>query len=63
VLVEVPNLTASGVEAATKELQELGFEVRTEPGPNYLGLGFVSSSDPQPGTMAPKGSTVTLFLV
>jgi serine/threonine-protein kinase len=63
VLVEVPDLTASGVEAATEKLKELGFQVRTEPGPNYLGLGFVSSSDPAPGTMAPKGSVVTLYLV
>mgnify|MGYP006212664175 CR=1 FL=1 len=29
----------------------------------YVGLEFVVSSDPPQGTMAPSGSTVTLFLV
>jgi beta-lactam-binding protein with PASTA domain len=29
----------------------------------YVGLEYVVQSDPQEGTMAPQGSTVTLFLV
>jgi hypothetical protein len=29
----------------------------------YLGLGFVAGSDPRPGSMAPRGSTVTLQIV
>ena len=63
VLVEIPDLTAQGVDAATQTLQGLGFVVQTQPGPGYLGLGFVSDADPGFGTKAPKGSTVTLFLV
>jgi serine/threonine-protein kinase len=62
-LVEVPSTTAMGVEAATERLEELGFEVRTEESDSYIGVGFVYSSDPSGGTMAPKGSTITLFLI
>ena len=62
-LVEVPNLSAVGVDAATAELERLGFKVRTEEGGTYLGLGYVSSADPDFGSMVPKGSTITLYLV
>ena len=30
---------------------------------SYIGVGFVFSSDPDAGTMAPKGSTITLYLI
>ena len=63
VLVQVPNLTAVGVEEATRRLEDLGFSVRTEHGNTYLGLGYVSGADPDFGTMQPKGSEITLFLV
>jgi len=63
VLVEVPNLTAVGIEQATDQLEELGFEVRTAESATYLGLGFVSSADPGFGSLAPRGSTITLYLV
>jgi serine/threonine-protein kinase len=63
VLVEVPDLTAQGVAEATATLQELGFVVQSQPGPGYLGLGFVQSAEPGFGTKAPKGSTVVLYLV
>ncbi|WP_210438101.1 Stk1 family PASTA domain-containing Ser/Thr kinase [Nocardioides xinjiangensis] len=62
-LVEVPRVRAMGVEAATDLLQGLGFEVRTEEAENYLGLGFVFSSDPGQGEQVAKGSTITLFLI
>lgn len=62
-LVEVPRVRAMGVDAATELLQGLGFEVRTEESDNYLGLGFVFSSDPDQGDQVPKGSTITLFLI
>jgi serine/threonine-protein kinase len=52
-----------GVEAATELLEGLGFEVKTEESDVYLGLGYVSSSDPGAGEQVPKGSTITLFLV
>lgn len=63
VLVEVPGLAAVGVEDATARLKELGFRVRTREGDTYLGLGYVSSTDPGSGVMAPEGSVITLFLV
>ncbi|CAA9383023.1 MAG: Probable serine/threonine-protein kinase pknL [uncultured Nocardioides sp.] len=62
-LVEVPSTVAMGVEAAIERLEGLGFEVRTEESDAYIGVGFVYSSDPPEGTMAPKGSTITLFLL
>jgi len=62
-LVEVPRVRAMGVEAATELLEGLGFVVETERSDTYLGLGFVSSSDPGQGEEVPKGSTITLFLV
>ena len=63
VLVEVPNLRAVGVEAATEELERLGFKVKTEESGTFLGLGYVSSADPEFGSMVPKGSAITLYLV
>ena len=59
-LVQIPgNLRAMGVEAATQQLQSLGFRVHVEHADLYLGLGFVASSSPSPGDTAPKGSTIT----
>jgi len=63
-LVEIPgNLRAMGVEAATQLLQGLGFHVEVDHSDLYLGLGYVASSSPGPGSMAPKGSTVILRIV
>ena len=63
VLVEIPDLTAQGVAEARATLEGLGFVVEEQPGPGYLGLGFVQSADPGFGTKAPQGSTVVLYLV
>ncbi len=62
-LVEVPQVVAMGVEAATERLEALGFEVDVENSDNYIGVGFVFSSDPDAGELVPKGSTVTLYLI
>ena len=62
-LVEVPRVVANGVEAAKQTLRDLGFKVKTKKSSGYLGLGFVSRTDPQAGDLVPKGSTITLFLV
>lgn len=62
-LVEVPRTIAMGVDAATERLEALGFEVEVERSDNYIGVGFVYRSDPSAGTMAPKGSTITLYLI
>jgi eukaryotic-like serine/threonine-protein kinase len=63
VMVEVPQVRGVGVDEATRRLEEAGFEVRTERSDVYVGLEFVVQSDPSQGSMAPQGSTVTLFLV
>jgi serine/threonine-protein kinase len=61
-LVEVPNVRGSGVEAATEQLEGLGFDVEVDssfPDP----LGFVFGTNPRAGELAPKGSTITLIIV
>jgi beta-lactam-binding protein with PASTA domain/serine/threonine protein kinase len=62
-LVEVPSVEAMGVEAATELLEGLGFEVETKQAQIYLGLGYVSSSDPGAGERVARGSTITLSVV
>jgi serine/threonine-protein kinase len=63
-LVAVPDgLRGTGVEYAQQQLEAAGFEVDVLHIDNYLGLGFVYSVDPDSGTMLPKGSTVTLWLI
>jgi serine/threonine-protein kinase len=62
-LVEVPGVVAMGVDAATEKLESLGFRVEVENSDNYIGVGFVFSSDPDAGSMAPRGSTITLYLI
>jgi serine/threonine protein kinase/beta-lactam-binding protein with PASTA domain len=63
VMVEVPSVRGVGVAEATARLQDAGFKVRTEHSEVYVGLEFVVKSDPAQGTMAPQGSTITLYLV
>jgi serine/threonine protein kinase/beta-lactam-binding protein with PASTA domain len=63
-LVEVPGgLVASGVDAARQQLESLGFVVQIEEANEYIGLGYVFRTDPRSGSMVPKGSTVTLYLI
>jgi serine/threonine-protein kinase len=61
-LVEVPSVRGQGVDAATDQLEDLGFEVEVDssfPDP----IGFVYATDPSAGEMVPKGSTITLIVV
>ncbi len=63
-LIEVPGgLVASGVDAATAKLEALGFVVEVKNDPGYIGLGYVFHVDPGSGSMVPRGSTVTLYLI
>jgi serine/threonine-protein kinase len=62
-LIEVPSVRAQGVDAATQELEALGFHVVTDQADGYLGLGFVFSQSPGGGEMVPVGSTITLYLI
>jgi serine/threonine-protein kinase len=62
-LVEVPQVRAVGVDDATAQHEAAGVGVVTEEAPGYLGLGYVYESDPEGGSMVPRGSTITLYLV
>ncbi len=63
-LVQVPdNLQAMGVDAATQLLHSLGFRVEVHKSPYYIGVGYVYSSSPGGGEMAPKGSVVILKII
>nr|WP_246298894.1 PASTA domain-containing protein [Nocardioides panaciterrulae] len=63
-LVRVPDgIRASGVDAATAELEALGFKVVVDNSAEYLGLGYVLKLSPGSGEMVPKGSTITLYLI
>ncbi len=63
VMVEVPQVRGVGVDEATQRLEAAGFQVQIQQSDVYVGLEFVVQSDPEQGSMAPQGSTVTLFLV
>ena len=64
VLVPVPNVRSMGVRAAEQVMTEAGFKTKVRAAPvNYLGLGFVVYTDPRARREAPKGSTITLFVV
>ena len=53
-----------GIRAAEGVMADAGFKTRTQPAPvNYLGLGFVVYTNPRARSEAPKGSTITLFVV
>ncbi|MGD7705969.1 PASTA domain-containing protein [Microlunatus sp. Y2014] len=64
-MVTVPNVRKMGLEAATKTLEQAGFKVAKKPvtGRDFLGLGYVSYTDPAAGEKARKGSTVTMYYV
>ncbi|MCX5369325.1 Stk1 family PASTA domain-containing Ser/Thr kinase [Streptomyces sp. NBC_00015] len=58
--VAVPNVIDKDVEAATKQLEDKGFEVETKQTESSQEAGTVLSQDPDPATELEKGSTVTL---
>jgi serine/threonine-protein kinase len=62
-LIQVPRVIAMGVDAAVRRLEDLGFRVSTHHADGYLGLGYVFSSSPGAGEMAPKGSTIVLSII
>ena len=62
-LVAVPSVKGAGVDAATAELEAAGFRVTTQRSAVYVGLQYVLSTDPPEGSMAPKGSLITLVIV
>ena len=62
-LVKVPNVYLFGIKDAEKAMQEAGFETRVEDAPGGFGLGYVTRSDPGFDSEAPRGSTITLYVV
>jgi serine/threonine-protein kinase len=63
VMVEVPTVTTMSVDDATEQLEELGFEVRTEHTEVYIGLDRVVRQSPRAEESVPEGSTITLSVV
>lgn len=64
VLVTVPNVRSMPEARAVQVMKDAGFKVVTKPAPvNFLNLGFVAYTDPAERSKAPKGSTITLFLI
>ena len=64
VLVTVPNVRAMGVRAAEEVMRDAGFRTRVQAAAvNYIGVGFVVSTDPKARAQAPKGSLITLYVV
>ncbi len=62
-MVEVPSVNGMGVADAVAQLEAAGFAVQTEKSDVYVGLEYVVGTNPEQGSLAPKGSTVTLFVV
>jgi beta-lactam-binding protein with PASTA domain len=64
VLVTVPNVQAMGIQAAEQVMKDAGFKTTVKPAAiNYIGVGFVVSTDPKARSQAPRGSTITLYVV
>ena len=59
----MPSVRGQRLEDATQQLQALGFQVAVSHNPLYVGADYVVGSDPGEGSMAPRGSTVTLSIV
>jgi eukaryotic-like serine/threonine-protein kinase len=56
------DITGQTADAATLELVAAGFKVTPKEQSNGAASGTVFGSSPKPGTMAPVGSTVTIFV-
>lgn len=63
VLIEVPNVVGLDLDKAIVELETAGFEVKTKNKLSVAILDRVYSQNPASGTMAPKGSVITLEIV
>lgn len=64
VMVTIPNVRSMGVDAAKKVMAAAGFATKVQPvAVNYIGVGYVVYSKPGAKSEAPKGSTITLYVV
>jgi serine/threonine protein kinase/beta-lactam-binding protein with PASTA domain len=62
-LIEVPSVVGSGVRDAQDELEDAGFEVDVREDDDFISIGFVVRQDPGGGDLAPRGSTITIYVV
>ncbi len=63
-LVTVPNVQSMGVRAAEKVMNDAGFKTKVKAvAVNYIGVGYVVYCKPGSRSQAPKGSTITLYVV
>ncbi|MFL6028212.1 MAG: PASTA domain-containing protein [Friedmanniella sp.] len=63
-MVTVPYVQAMGIRAAEQVMKDAGFKTKVRPAAvNYIGVGFVVGTDPKARSQAPKGSTITLYVV
>ena len=62
-LVEIPEVFGRSTDDATSILENAGFKVRVSEECFVACIGRVGDQEPNGGVMAPKGSTVTLFVV
>ncbi len=63
VMVAVPRLATQSVEDASSTLEGLGFQVKVVKTDLYIGWDRVVRQSPGGDELAPKGSTVTLYIV
>ena len=63
VLVAVPEVRRMNPDEASAKLGEAGFRVRTVKVEYYIGIGLVVKQSPGSGDLAPRGSTVTIYIV
>ena len=62
-LVEIPDVVLRSTDDAVTILEGAGFKVRTTEECFVACVGRVSDQEPDSGVMAPRGSTITLFIV
>jgi serine/threonine-protein kinase len=63
VLVEVPRVVGTSSGDAESALEQAGFSVRILQVEYYIALGVVVKQSPGSGELAPRGGTVTLYIV
>jgi serine/threonine protein kinase/beta-lactam-binding protein with PASTA domain len=63
VLVDVPRVVGHSASSAEATLQQAGFTVDTVKVEYYIALGVVVRQTPGAGDRAPRGSTITIYVV
>jgi len=61
-LTEVPSVFGQYRDNAVQQLEDAGFEVDVEHADGYVGFDLVSAQSPSGSELAPRGSTVTIYL-